>query len=369
MNINVNNTQASASGFTERLLKEYDIDLRAMVGDTIIKKMVGDALSNTPTLVTQSNIGVPIELATFFDMTNIVSVLQGAMTATDEAIEIFTGSFEVDAVKYRIDENTGTVDTYDDYNFSGVASVNSNWNRQGNYRFQTTMNYGTLETERQGLAGISLIQKRTDSAINTIARYHNQFQYYGVQGKDIYGIMNSPVYNANITFTPQPDNASGTTAIFANMSPQGKVNAISQMYSTLAQQLTGQLTGQLTSAGGTKARMTLIMSPYLEASLTQTNIYGLTARPLLMQMYPNLKIVASPQYDTSTGQIMKLQLDSIRPDNMSNPDMMAGILTTSMKFRAFQLIPQGTFYQQKFAGSTLGYRLNSPAMVVRATAS
>lgn len=142
-------------------------------------------------LVTQPNASVPVALLSYWDP-KAIEVLTTKRAATEIFPEAKKGNFASQQINFRMDEITGDVAPYSDFGQSGETSTNYNWPFREVYRFQTLINVGDLEAEMSGEAKISLVADKQRAAATNIAIAHNKFYLYGVEGKQIFGILNDP---------------------------------------------------------------------------------------------------------------------------------------------------------------------------------
>ena len=140
---------------------------------------------------TAPNIGAPAALYTYIDP-RIVQVLFGVTNASKFFAPNKVGSWEQDFATFEVEEIEGNVSPYNDYADGVTSDVNYNFPSRQIYRYQTTIKYGDLESDKASAAKIPLVSRKQFAAAEIIARAENKFQMYGVKGIQSYGMLNDP---------------------------------------------------------------------------------------------------------------------------------------------------------------------------------
>lgn len=130
---------------------------------------------------TAPNIGAPAALYTYIDP-RIVQVLFGVTNASKFFAPNKVGSWEQDFATFEVEEIEGNVTAYNDYADGVTTDVNYNFPSRQIYRYQTTIKYGDLESDKASAAKIPLVSRKQFAAAEIIARAENKFQMYGVKG-------------------------------------------------------------------------------------------------------------------------------------------------------------------------------------------
>lgn len=305
---------------------------------------VMDADTGIPTAITSANIGVPVELLTYFSPTAI-QALTAPRNATKLFAEVVQGDWTTERLKYRIKEFTGNIAPYGDFSENGLSDVNNEWIATDTYRFQTMLQYGDLETAKNAQAKVALIADKQTSAANTISLYANRFYMYGVKELQCYGIVNHPNLAAALT----PISVSGVTD-WATKSANDIFNDIEKIVDDVIDKSQGLVDVNMKGKIG--------LAPKLVGYLSRTNTFGLSVRDMITKNYPGLEIVSVPEFDTAAGRLVY-----VFPDEVNGQKV--GECVTPMKFRTFQVIPQSSSFKQKAAAGTSGYRLYMPFAVSR----
>lgn len=102
---------------------------------------------------TAPNIGAPAALYTYIDP-RIVQVLFGVTNASKFFAPNKVGSWEQDFATFEVEEIEGNVTAYNDYADGVTTDVNYNFPSRQIYRYQTTIKYGDLESDKASAAKI-----------------------------------------------------------------------------------------------------------------------------------------------------------------------------------------------------------------------
>lgn len=299
--------------------------------------------------VTAANIGVPAELATYLSP-EVVKVLAAPNNATLLATETKNGDFSTEFYKFPVEEISGGVQPYSDYGNAVSADVNYNFPVRENFRFQTAIKFGDLEVERAATAKIALTSRKQAAAAQVIAKAANRFYLYGVQGKQVYGLLNDPNLNASISPITVGGNSTwqAKTGVDAGQSANLVFADINKLVSELS-----------TNAGGyfdANAPMVLGVSNARFSYLSLANTYGVTALRLLKDTYPNMRVVQIPELSTPAGEMLYLTM-------LEADGARVAEAAYSEKYRLGRLVPQVSSFEQKASAGTFGGVVKQPAYV------
>ena len=289
---------------------------------------------------TAPNIGAPAALYTYIDP-RIVQVLFGVTNASKFFAPNKVGSWEQDFATFEVEEIEGNVTAYNDYADGVTTDVNYNFPSRQIYRYQTTIKYGDLESDKASAAKIPLVSRKQFAAAEIIARAENKFQMYGVKGIQSYGMLNDP--NLPSSISPISVNSKSTWAD-ANI----VYNDISKLWSALTANNAGHLE--------TNAPIVLGVSNKMISYLTIPNQYGKTAKVLLTENFPNLEIVQVPELSTTSGEMLYMTVRDLYGDE-------TGWTAFAEKFRMGRLIPELSSYKQKASAATWGCVIRRPSLV------
>ena len=106
------------------------------------------ALAMDSALQTTPNVGYPASFFQYIDP-QIVEILFGVTNANKIAPEVKQGSWADEYYTYTAEEATGDVTAYSDRTENVTTEVNYNFQTREQARFETIIQYGNLETDRQ----------------------------------------------------------------------------------------------------------------------------------------------------------------------------------------------------------------------------
>jgi hypothetical protein len=304
---------------------------RAWYDPAKIRQLAADAA-----LVTTPNTVVPVELLAYIDPRVI-----GILTAPRRAREIFgetkKGDWTTPYARWRTDEIVGRTRPYSDFAQAGTADVNSEWKSRQQYLFQTTIEYGDLETAMTGAARIDFAAAKQRAAATVIDIDANRFYLLGVEGKEIYGILNDPDLPAAITAAPV--GAGGTTA-WSGKTTQQIYDDVRALFARLVAQSAGLIDQ------GTP--LVLALSPSLSVSLGSASDFNVSVLDMLNKYFGNLKVVTLPELSSLTaGETMFLVAPEVA-------GMATGDLGFGEKIRAGRIVPELSSLKQKYVSGTYG---------------
>ena len=124
-------------------------------GRIVLKNINRDQLAQDAALSTQPNVGAPAALYTYVDP-RIIDVLFGVTNATKFFDKTLVGSFTQDYATFSVEEVAGQVSPYNDFANGTSTDVNYNFPVRQNFRYQTTIKYGDLETAKLAEANVNL---------------------------------------------------------------------------------------------------------------------------------------------------------------------------------------------------------------------
>lgn len=298
---------------------------------------------------TAPNIGAPAALYTYIDP-RIVQVLFGVTNASKFFAPNKVGSWEQDFATFEVEEIEGNVTAYNDFADGVTTDVNYNFPSRQIYRYQTTIKYGDLESDKASAAKIPLVSRKQFAAAEIIARAENKFQMYGVKGIQSYGMLNDPNLPASIA--PISTGGNSTWADKVAASPAEAANIVYNDVSKLWSALTANNAGHLE----TNAPIVLGVSNRMISYLTIPNQYGKTAKVLLTENFPNLEIVQVPELSTTSGEMLYMTVRDLYGDE-------TGWTAFAEKFRMGRLIPELSSYKQKASAATWGCVIRRPSLV------
>lgn len=299
--------------------------------------------------VTAPNIGAPAALYTYLDP-RIIQVLFGVTNATQFFPATKVGDWTQDFATFAVEEIDGAVSPYNDYADGVTSDVNYNFPSRQLFRYQTTLKYGDLEADKASNARIALAARKQYAAAEIIARAENRFQMYGVKGLQSYGMLNDPNLPASIT--PISVNSKSTWAEKVAANPDSAANIVyndvSKLYSELAANNGGHI--------DVNAPIVLGLSNKVISYLTIPNQYGKTAKVLLTENFPNIRIVQAPELSTASGEMLYMTVTDLYGD-------ATGECAFAEKFRMGRLVAETSSFKQKAAAATWGCVIRRPSLV------
>ena len=254
--------------------------------------------------VTAPNVGVPTEFTTFFNP-QVVEILTSPRRARAIYPEVIKGDATTSSVRFPLAEAVGHTAPYDDFSNGGSADVNNNWATRDTYLFQTIRRVGDLEEEMSGLARVSLGTGTQRSAALVIDVDVNRFALQGVAGRRIYGLMNDPSLNANITpnsVTPEGGGAAVTD--WEKKTSRQIYDDVRKLYAALVNQMGGN---DNVTSDGVDDRLVLVCSPGVYAIMGAATDFNVSALDMIKKFLPKLEIVTVPEFSTASGELVAVK--------------------------------------------------------------
>lgn len=312
-----------------------------------------EQLAQDAALVTTPNSAVPAELTAWVDPM-VVPILTAKRGAREVGYEVKKGDWTTSYDKFRVDEFTGVTTPYSDDGDGAVAGVNPTWLTREQYRFQTTIRYGDLETAVSGMARLNLVEAKQRAAANIIDVDENRFYLLGVANRDIYGLLNEPNLPAAIT----PGNAAGVTPAsteWEDKTTREIFDDIIKLYQSLLTAGEGNITMD--------SDLCLLLPPGLSAMLAKATDFNVSVQDMLDKYFKGnrLQIILIPElYDEDSGNTIFMIARNI----LGTPTMQFAF---SEKLRAGRVVPELSMFKQKFSSTTYGCILYRPFGVAHMT--
>lgn len=287
-------------------------------------------------LVTTPNTTVPAELLAYID-----PMVIEIMTAPRRAREIFgeekKGDWTTPYAKWRVDEMTGRTEPYSDYANGTTSGVNSEWQTRTQYIFQTSITYGDLEVAMSSVAKVNLAASKQRAAANIIDIDQNRFYLLGVEGKEIYGILNDPNLPDAITAAPS---GTGSSTKWADKTTTQIYNDILTLFAELSSQSKGLV--------DRNTPLKLCLSPEMNVRLGAATDFNVSVLDMLNRYFGNISIVTVPELHSMTaGETVFLIAPEVNGQK-------TGVLAFGDKMIAGRVVPDLSSLRQKFVGSTYG---------------
>jgi hypothetical protein len=304
----------------------------------------GFACDAQPTLITQSNAGIPAFLSNYIDpklIEVLVSPMKAAEITGDEAKK---GDWTTETAMFPIVESTGQTSAYGDYSESGNAGVNVNFPQRQSFHYQVITQWGERELEKAGLARIDWANRTNIASILTLNKYQNKTYFFGVEGLQNYGLLNDPGLNA--TIVPTTKVAGGTA--WSGATALEVLADVTKLFKQLQTQANGNV--QLDT------KMTLAMSPLSEVYLTDTTQFNVNVQDLLKKNFPNLTVKTAVEYSTDSGELLQLIADEVDGQRTAS-------CCFTEKLRAHPIVVNMSSFKQKKSQGSFGTVVYVPAMV------
>jgi hypothetical protein len=307
------------------------------------------AMDAQPGLVTQSNAGIPSFLSTFIDP-SIIDVLFAPMKAAEVVgRESKRGDWTTKTAMFPFVESTGEVSSYDDYSENGNANANVNYPQRQSYHYQVITQWGEMQLETAGLGKIDWASQVNKASVLTLNKFQNRSYFFGVQGLQLYGLLNDPFLSPAIT--PGVKAAGGVQWIL-----DGKPNATALEVVADIQSLYLQLQGQANGLVELDTKMTLSMSPLSEVALTFTNNFNVNVSDILKKNFPNMTIKTAPEYNTAAGELVQLKADEVE-------GQVTAECAFTEKLRAHPIKIELSSFKQKKSQGTWGTIIYRPVFI------
>ena len=298
-------------------------------------------------LVTTPNSGVPSVFTTWIDPM-VVNILTAPTNAKKIFGEVKKGDWTDSGALFKAVEPVGESTAYTDYGNGATADTNVTFPYRQNFLAQTHIRYGEQEMAVSGKAMIDLASEKQRSAATIINKDQNKFYLYGVDGKEIYGLLNEPNLPASIT----PAVVDTDKTKWADKTTQ-------QIYDDVLALASELFTNSLGNIDQT-ADLTLVVSPSTAVLLGKATDYNVSVQDMLNKYFTNLDIVTLPELEAESGNTVMLIAKTID----GNPTAQLGF---SEKLRAMRVVPYTSWYEQKYVFGTYGAIVYYPFAIATMT--
>ncbi len=312
------------------------------------------AMDAQPSLVTQSNSGVPAYLTYFMD-----PELLRILTAPNAGAEIFgekqKGDFTTSTVMFPVVEQTYEVSSYGDYANTGSAGINMNFPQRQSYNYQIITQYGEREIAQAGLAKIGFVAEQKNAAIMGLNKFANLSYFFGIDGLQNYGALNDPDLLPAIAPIPK---AAGGVAWTNGVSQNATANEVFSDIQALVTQEINQSSGVI----DIRSKFVLAMSPAREIAMTYTNSFGISVGELLKKNFPGLEVKTAVQYGAITSQNPQGSAlgETVQLWCPMASGQDSGFCSFSTKLQAGPVVQGLSAFSQKLAQGTNGFILKQP---------
>lgn len=307
------------------------------------------AMDAQPALASVPNTGIPSWFTTIVDP-EIYRVIFAPNTGAKILGERKKGSWLDETAMFPFNETTGEVSTYGDYSNNGSIGLNVNYPQRQSYHFQTILQYGEREAERQERAHIAWVAEIQRSSVDVLNKYGNLTYHFGVGGLANYGLLNEPALSAALT--PGPKAAGGVQWV-----KNGFVNATPNEILLDVQALFIQIVSQNNGAVKLDDPLVLVVSPVSQIALTAVNTYNVDVFDMLKKNYPKIRLEVDPLYGAQTtsnpqgnsaGNVVQLIAERVEGQE-------AGYCAFTEKYRTHALIRALSSFMQKVTQGSWGF--------------
>lgn len=300
------------------------------------------AMDAQPSLVTQSNGGIPAFLTNYLDP-DVIRILTTPNNATKILSEVKKGDWTTQTAMFPVVESTGEVSSYGDFNENGQANVNVNWVNRQSYLSQTMTQWGELELDRAGEARINWAANLNIASALLLDKFQNASYFFGIDGLDNYGLLNDPSLPASIS--PTTGTAGNTWAL----------KTAAEIYNDFVA-LWEQMQTQLRGIVDREVKIVFATSPTAEANLTKTNQYNVNVTDQIKKNFPNARIETAVQYDLPAGTLVQMIVEEIEGE----PTAYCGF---NEKMRAHPVVVGASSFKQKKTSGTWGTIVRRPIAI------
>ena len=313
-----------------------------MANDADIERLAYDAA-----MVTEPNSGVPVEFTSYLDP-RVIEILTGPRNSREIFAEVKKGDWTTSYARFEVDEITGAVEAYTDYGNAGMADVNPTYPVRQQYVFQTNIRYGDRELDYAAKARLQLAARKQRAAATTIDIAQNKYNLLGVEGMEIYGLLNEP----NLPAVIPPGKGAGG----GNTWKDKTTKEIYADYLLLFQNLAKNSLGHIRN----DSDLILVTSPSAAVELGKATDFNVSVMDMIKRYTPNIKFAQLPELENSKSSTVLLICRSINGEP-------TGEFGFSEKMRAMRLVPETSSFKQKFVGTSYGCILYRPYAVASMT--
>ena len=299
-------------------------------------------------LITTPNTAVPGIFTTYIDP-NVVTILSAVQGARQVFSEVTKGTWKDRYMQFEVDEVVGRTQGYSDFANNGVADVNTIWPTRKQYLFETTIKVGDLELEISGAAKVNLAARKQSAAATILNVDSNKFALLGVDGMEIYGLLNDPNLNPDIA----PAAGAGGGLTWASKTTTEIWNDIIAMFNELETNSGSQITAD--------SPLKLLIPTGYAATLLKATDFNVSVEDMLKKGFPNIQIISLPELKSTTaGNTAMLIASEVQ-------GQLTGEIGYTEKVRAFPIVRDESSFRQKWMSTTYGTILRLPFAVASMT--
>jgi len=337
-------------------LRRIGIDIPARrVADMIAHMGIdGMAMDDNQALVTTASISNPIQFLQSW-LPGLVEVMTAARVA-DELMGIMTvGKWEDEEVIQGVMEPVGEAVLYGDYTNIPLASWNLNYERRTVLRWEKGFQVGLLEEARSARVNVNSAAEKRNAAALSLEIMRNRVAFLGYNGgaNRTYGMLNDPSLSAYVTVA---NPGSGTT---------WAVKTFLQITADIRSAMAALQAAGKGTINVKKAPIVLALALGVDQYLSVTSDFGISVQDWLTKTYPNVRVVAVPEFDAANGgaNVFYLYAEKVTDGGTDGGNVWAQIVPA--KFRALGTEKRAKGYLEDFSNALGGVMLKRPYAVVR----
>lgn len=298
-------------------------------------------------LVTTSNSSIPAQFTTYIDP-KVIDVLQAPMRFAEILGEAKKGDWTTETAIFEMVEPTGETAAYGDFSNNGTTGINFQFPNRQSFHYQTITQYGEKETARLGLARLDYKAKLDVSSALTLNKFQNLTYGFGVANLQLYGIANDPALPAAIL---PAFKAYGGGATYRQWILGGVVIATPNEIYLDFQSMYSQAISLSNGLIDESTPMVLAFAPGSAVALGSANSFGVKAKQLIKDEYPNIRFIQVPEYNSANGLVSGNFVQLI-PETVMGQDVATSAFTEKM--RAHAVVPGLSSWAQKKSQGTWG---------------
>ncbi len=298
-----------------------------------------------PQMVSQTNAGIPGFLTNIVDP-EVVKIVTAPSRFAVVFGEVKKGDWTTLSATFPTVELAGSVAGYGDFDNNGLVDANGNWVPRQSFTYQTHKRYGERTVAMWGVAGINYNAQLDAAWAYVFQRFQNRSYAFGIAGLQNYGALNDPSLIAPTT----PAVKAGGGVSFLTATADEEYRDVLALFT--------QLLAQMGNNIDRNTQMVLVLSPGREALLSKLSAFNVSARQMIQQNFPNMKVETIPEYSTSGGELMQLWLSSYQ-----GQDTAYGGFTE--KARAHAIVVHTSWTDQKMSAGTWGTIIRRPLAIAQ----
>lgn len=323
-------------------------------GISASEKAMKMAIDAFPEMFSTPSVATPIQFLQFLAPEAIMQLT--TKKDIDDLVGIaMTGTWADEEIVQAIIEKLGTAKPYGDKANPRLASFNVNYEKRTIVRFESALETGILEDERNAKARINTHSLKKEAVAEILEIARNMVGYFGYSNGDnkTYGLLNDPNLSAYISVA---NNTAGTSTSWANKSfleiTKDIITAVSALQIKAGNNFNPQTEGSVLAVSLSKYQ-------YLN---TLNELGTMSVIEWIKKTYPNMEVKASAFLDgaNATADVFYLYAKKLGGKDVINQNVQD-------KMRFLGLFNGGKLVREYYANATAGVFVLQPVGVVRYT--